>query len=83
MDSKGKQWSSEDIDFLKKNYEAMKFKDLSESLERSIESIRSKLKRMGLSKEAKAQTLQLFTCRLQADNHAASTIATLLSSPNS
>ena len=54
MDSKGKQWSSEDIDFLKKNYEAMKFKDLSESLERSIESIRSKLKRMGLSKEAKA-----------------------------
>jgi len=53
MDSKGKQWSSEEIDFLKKNYEAMKFKDLSESLERSIESIRSKLKRMGLSKEAK------------------------------
>jgi hypothetical protein len=54
MDSKGKQWSSEEIDFLKKNYETMKFKDLSESLERSIESIRSKLKRMGLSKETKA-----------------------------
>jgi hypothetical protein len=29
----------------------MRFKDLSGSLERSIESIRSKLKRMGLSKE--------------------------------
>lgn len=54
MDSKGKQWSSEEIDFLKKNYEAMKFKDLSESLERSIESIRSKLKRIGLSKETKS-----------------------------
>lgn len=54
MDSKGKQWSSEEIDFLKKNYETMKFKDLSESLERTIESIRSKLKRMGLSKETKS-----------------------------
>lgn len=53
MEIKGKQWSSEEIKFLKDNYEQMAFKDLSVSLERSIESIRSKLKRMGLSKEPK------------------------------
>jgi len=53
MEIKGKQWSSEEIKFLKDNYEQMEFKNLSGSLERSIESIRSKLKRMGLSKEPK------------------------------
>lgn len=53
MESKGRQWSNEEIKFLKENYDGMKFKDLSEKLERSIESIRSKLKRMGISKDPK------------------------------
>lgn len=53
MELKGRQWSQEEIRFLKDNYEGMKFKELSESLERSIESIRSKLKRMGISKDPK------------------------------
>lgn len=55
MDIKGKKWSPEDIKFLNDNYESMGFKDLSHKLERSIESIRSKLKRSGLVKENKIQ----------------------------
>jgi hypothetical protein len=55
MDTKGRQWSFEDIDFLKDNYEKMKLRELSESLGRTIESIRSKLKRMGLSKDTNTQ----------------------------
>jgi hypothetical protein len=51
MEIKGKQWSTEEIAFLKDNYEKMKFKDLAEGLGRTIESIRSKLKRMGISKD--------------------------------
>lgn len=48
-----KHWKKEHTDFLLGNYESMSFKELSESLERSIESIRSKLKRLGFSKEPK------------------------------
>ena len=51
MEIKGKQWSYDEIKFLKDNYENMKFRDLADSLERTIESIRSKLKRMGISKD--------------------------------
>lgn len=53
MELKGRQWSQEEIKFLKENYEGMRFKELSEELDRSIESIRSKLKRMGISKDPK------------------------------
>ena len=48
-----KHWTKEHIDFLLGNYESMSYKELSEGLERSIESIRSKLKRMGFSKDPK------------------------------
>lgn len=47
----GKQWRKEEVDFLLSNYEKLSFKHLSENLNRSIESIRSKLKRMGIQKE--------------------------------
>lgn len=48
-----KHWKKEHTDFLLDNYKSMSFKELSENLERSIESIRSKLKRMGFSKDPK------------------------------
>jgi hypothetical protein len=48
-----KHWKKEHTDFLLGNYESMSFKELSENLERSIESIRSKLKRLGFSKDPK------------------------------
>ena len=48
-----KHGKKEHTDFLLGNYESMSFKELSENLERSIESIRSKLKRLGFSKEPK------------------------------
>ena len=48
-----KHWKKEHIDFLLGNYESMSYKELSEGLERSIESIRSKLKRLGVSKDPK------------------------------
>ena len=47
----GKRWTKEREDFLLANYQSLSFKELSEALERSIEGIRSKLKRMDLSKE--------------------------------
>lgn len=48
-----KQWNKEHSDFLIENHGSKSFKELSESLGRSIESIRSKLKRLGFSKERK------------------------------
>jgi len=47
----GKRWTKDKEDFLIANYQRLSFKELSEALERSIEGIRSKLKRMDLSKE--------------------------------
>lgn len=49
----GKQWRKEELDFLLSNYEKMSFKELSESLGRGIEGIRSKLHRMGIRKGKK------------------------------
>lgn len=51
MDSK--QWRKEEVDFLLSNYEKLSFKELSESLGRGIEGIRSKLHRMGIRKGKK------------------------------
>lgn len=48
-----KHWKKEHTDFLLSNYKSMSFKELSENMERSIESIRSKLKRLGFSKDPK------------------------------
>ena len=53
-----KHWTKEHIDFLLGNYESMSYKQLSESLERSIESIRSKLKRLGFSKDSKKKEIK-------------------------
>jgi di/tripeptidase len=53
-----KNWKKEHVDFLLENYESRSFKELSEKMERSIESIRSKLKRMGLSKDPKKDVLK-------------------------
>lgn len=47
----GKRWTKEKEDFLAANYQKMSFKELSESLDRSIEGIKSKLKRMDLAKK--------------------------------
>lgn len=47
----GKRWTKEKEDFLLANYQNLSFKELSEALDRSIEGIRSKLKRMNLTKE--------------------------------
>jgi hypothetical protein len=47
----GKRWTKDKEDFLIANYQRLSFKELSEALERSIEGIRSKLKRMDLSKD--------------------------------
>lgn len=47
----GKRWTKDKEDFLIANYQSLSFKELSEALERSIEGIRSKLKRMNLSKD--------------------------------
>ena len=49
----GKQWKKEELDFLFSNYEKMSFKELSESLGRGIEGVRSKLHRMGIRKGKK------------------------------
>ncbi len=49
----GKQWKKEELDFLLSNYEKMSFKELSESLGRGIEGVRSKLHRMGIRKGKK------------------------------
>jgi len=49
----GKQWKKEELDFLLSNYEKMSFKELSGSLGRGIEGIRSKLHRMGIRKGKK------------------------------
>jgi hypothetical protein len=46
----GKQWKKEELDFLLSNYEKLSFKELSESLGRGIEGVRSKLHRMGIRK---------------------------------
>ncbi len=53
-----KHWTKEHVDFLLGNYESMPYKELSERLERSIESIRSKLKRLGFSKEPKKKEIK-------------------------
>jgi hypothetical protein len=53
-----KHWKKEHTDFLLGNYESMSFKELSENLERSIESIRSKLKRLGFSKDPKKNVVK-------------------------
>lgn len=53
-----KNWKKEHVDFLLGNYESKSFKELSEKMERSVESIRSKLKRMGLNKDTKKPVIQ-------------------------
>lgn len=52
----GKQWKKEELDFLLSNYEKLSFKELSESLGRGIEGVRSKLHRMGIRKGKKSNT---------------------------
>lgn len=48
----GKKWTKEGENFLSSNYQKMSYSELSESLGRNIEGIKSKLKRMNLVKES-------------------------------
>lgn len=62
-----KQWTEEEISFLKDNYKSMTYKQLSEYLNRSKTAIDLKINRLGLKKEKYTYNHDYFACIDTAD----------------
>ena len=58
-----KHWNKNEEDFLSANYEKFTVRELSEKLERSIEGIRTKLRRMGIKREDKNNHVNTFNLK--------------------
>lgn len=62
-----KQWTDEEISFLKDNYKSMTYRQLSEYLDRSKSAIDLKINRLGLKKEKYTYDHDYFECIDTAD----------------